>query len=221
MTNLAIFDLDNTLIAGDSDYAWGEFLVNKNIVDADYYAEQNQQFYDDYKNGCLDIYAFLRFSLQALASKPLATLLELREEFMHTVVESMILPSAEALLNEHRQQGHTLLIITATNTFVTQPIAERLGITHLIGTEPEIIDEQYTGEVSGTPSFQEGKITRLNQWLEQQNLSIGKTWFYSDSHNDIPLLLKVDKPVAVDPDDKLRTYAQTKSWDIISLRNNI
>ncbi len=216
--DLAIFDLDNTLIAGDSDYAWGDFLVAKGIVDKDYYAKQNAQFYDDYQHGKLNIADFLRFSLRPLADNNIEQLNEWRGEFLNTVIEPMMLPAAEELVEKHRHAGHELLIITATNTFITQPIAERLGIKYLIGTEPERINGRYTGEVYGIPSFQEGKIKRLDSWLKKQQFNINQSWFYSDSHNDLPLLRKVDTPVAVDPDNKLREYAQSQHWDIISLR---
>lgn len=218
LTDLAIFDLDNTLIAGDSDYAWGEFLVEKGVVDKVYYAEKNAEFYDDYKQGSLNIDQFLRFSLQPLANNSLEDLCQWRDEFVDTIIEPMMLPAAEQLITRHKDSGHKLLIITATNTFVTAPIATRLGIENLIGTNPELVDNKYTGAVSGIPSFQDGKVTRLENWLNEQEIEIKNSWFYSDSHNDIPLLSIVDKPVVVDPDDKLLTYAQSKSWDIISLR---
>ena len=217
-TNLAIFDLDNTLIAGDSDHAWGNFLVSKGVVDKHLYAEQNQRFYEDYKRGDLDINAFLAFTLLPLKNNSLTNLYAWRDEFMQTVVEPMILPKAIDLITHHRQQAHMLLIITATNTFITSPIAKRLDIENLIGTEPEFIDKCYTGNVHGIPSFQSGKITRLDNWLKEKKLTIKHSWFYSDSLNDLPLLKKVDTPVAVDPDETLAKYAEKNSWDIMSLR---
>ncbi len=217
-TKLAIFDLDNTLIAGDSDHAWGEFLVKKGVVDKQYYSEKNQQFYDDYKNGCLDIYEFLAFSLKPLADNDYKTLISLRDEFMDTEIEPIMLPAAQKLVQSHTDQGHTVMIITATNTFVTSLIAKRLNIPHLLGTEPEWCNNAYTGKVSGTPCFQDGKIKRLNAWLKHHALELGYSWFYSDSHNDIPLLETVDEAIAVDPDDKLREHASQQNWQTISLR---
>lgn len=217
-TNLAIFDLDNTLIAGDSDSAWGNFLVSKGVVDRDQYAEKNQRFYAEYQRGDLDIEAYLAFALKPLKDNSIKDLHAWRDEFMQTVIEPLLLPKAMDLIAQHRQQHHTLLIITATNTFITAPIAEKLGIENLIGTEPEIISQKYTGKVSGTPSFQAGKIARLDNWLKEKNITLQHTWFYSDSLNDLPLLEKVDTPVAVDPDDTLAAFAKQKQWDIISLR---
>lgn len=216
---LAIFDLDNTLLAGDSDHMWGSFLCEHGIVDAAYYQRENDRFYDDYLEGTLDIYEFLRFALKPLSENNLEGLLKLREQFMQEKIESIILPAGLELIEKHRQAGDTLIIITATNTFVTAPIAQRLGIEHLLGTEPEMVDGRYTGEVAGIPSYREGKIKRLNQWLWEYNADLKGSIFYSDSHNDIPLLETVDKAVAVDPDDALRDYATKNRWPIISLRD--
>lgn len=215
---LAIFDLDNTLLAGDSDYEWGQFLVAQGIVDGEFYARENQRFYADYQAGTLDIYAFLRFSLQPLAENTPGDLRAWRSEFVRTVVAPMILPAARGLLQEHRAAGDTLLIITATNRFVTAPIAERLGVENLIATEAEVHDGRYTGHTTGIPCFQEGKVQRLQQWLKQTGHDLTGSWFYSDSHNDLPLLRLVTHPVAVDPDEMLRRHATQRDWPVITLR---
>ncbi len=221
--NLAIFDLDNTLIAGDSDYLWGQFLVDKKLVDGEVYERENQRFYDEYKAGTLDIFEFLQFSLAPLSQHSIDELNTLHKEFMQTRINSIWLPKAEALLEKHRKNNDYLLIITATNLFVTAPIAQKLGVDDIIATMPEKIDNHYTGKVSGIPCFQEGKVTRLEQWLEQKNqerreFNLQESYFYSDSFNDLPLLQKVGHPIAVDPDEKLRNYAQQQGWPVISLR---
>lgn len=215
---LAIFDLDNTLIAGDSDHGWGQFLVDQGIVDKAAFERANDQFYQDYLNGVLDMDRYLEFSLAPLAQHPKQQLLLWREQFMADVIAPIMLEKAKQLVAKHREQGDTLLIITATNRFVTEPIAEALGIPHLIATEPEEIDGEYTGKVSGLPSFQEGKVTRLNSWLEETGLTLENAWFYSDSHNDLPLLERVDHPVAVDPDATLLKTAEERQWTVLSLR---
>lgn len=217
---LAIFDLDNTLIAGDSDYLWGQYLVERGIVDGDAYARENQRFYDEYVRGVLDIHEFLRFSLQPLAENPRPRLLEWREAFMAEKIRPILLPRARALLESHRQRGHYLLIITATNHFVTEPIAAEFGVDHLIATDPELVDGRYTGEVAGIPSFREGKVRRLTRWLEQTGRNLAGSHFYSDSHNDLPLLELVSSPVAVDPDETLRQHAELRGWPVISLRDH-
>ena len=215
---LAIFDLDNTLLAGDSDYLWGLFLSETGAVERAEYERENERFYRQYCEGKLDIYEFLRFSLRPLKENPLAQLKKWREEFLLREIEPIILPTAIELIERHRSAGDTLIIITATNAFVTAPIAERLGAEHLIATEPEIRNGRYTGEVAGIPSFKEGKVTRLNQWLEEQQRDLTGSSFYSDSHNDLPLLERVDHPVAVDPDALLAEQASARGWPIISLR---
>ena len=216
---LAIFDLDNTLLAGDSDHAWGEFLVEEGIVDRDLYQHANDQFYQDYLNGELDIHRYLAFALAPLAMHDIAQLNIWRERFIDKKIKPMLQDKAAQLLKRHRQQGHTLMIITATNRFVTGPIAELLDIEHLIAVEPEIIDGQYTGQVSGIPSFHEGKVTRLHHWLQQHQENLADAWFYSDSINDAPLLELVPNAVAVDPDPKLAELAKRSGWDIMSLRD--
>ncbi len=216
---LAIFDLDNTLLAGDSDHAWGEFLVEEGIVDASEYQQANDRFYQQYLDGELDIQHYLSFALQPLAQHNMNDLLLWRERFIEKKVIPMLQHKASVLLNQHREQGHTLMIITATIRFVTEPIAELLGVDHLIATDPELVNGRYTGEVAGTPCFREGKVIRLNDWLEVCGESLSGAWFYSDSHNDAPLLEKVDNPVAVDPDSMLEAMALKNDWPVMSLRD--
>ena len=216
--SLAIFDLDNTLLADDSDYLWGQFLVDQKIVDADYYAQENERFYQEYKQGQLDILEFLKFSLKPLADNTLEDLYQWRSQFITEVIQPILLAPAQELINKHTQRGDTLLVITATNHFVTEPIVNLYGIQHLLATIPELIANRYTGKVAGTPCFQEGKVTRLEQWLQETGYTLQDSWFYSDSHNDLPLLKRVTHPVAVNPDDSLRHYAGQKNWPIISLR---
>jgi len=216
---LVIFDLDNTLIAGDSDHAWGEFLVERKIVDAAYYQAKNDQFFQDYQSGNLIIEEYLAFALEPLANNTLDDLLSWREDFLTKKIIPLMLPKAKALIEKHRKQGDYLLIITATNHFVTERIAQLLEVDDLIATEPEKDNHGYTGKIAGTPSFKEGKITRLNEWLKSNNYSMKGSYFYSDSHNDIPLLELVDNPVAVDPDETLRAYCEKNQWPIQTLRN--
>lgn len=216
--NLAIFDLDNTLIAGDSDHAWGEFLVNKNLVDSQWYKAQNDKFYADYCAGQLNIIAYSEFVFSFLAQHDSAYLQQLHQQFMSEVIRPIMLPKAQALIAKHRAAGDELLIITATNRFITQAIGEAFGISQLLATEPEKVDGRYTGKVLGVPCYKEGKITRYQAWLAQQNKRFDKVTFYSDSHNDLPLLSIVDVPVVVDADAKLLAHAQEKGWQILSLR---
>jgi HAD superfamily hydrolase (TIGR01490 family) len=216
---LAIFDLDNTLLAGDSDYLWGVFLAERGIVDPDHYERENERFYREYKEGRLDIHEFLRFSLAPLARHSPDELAAWREAFLAEKIEPIVLPKALDLVQRHRDAGDLLLIITATNSFVTGPIATRLGIPHLIATEPVLRDGRYTGEVDGIPSFREGKVLRLEQWLEAHGASLAGSSFYSDSHNDVALLERVDHPVAVDPDPALAALAAARGWQILSLRD--
>jgi HAD superfamily hydrolase (TIGR01490 family) len=216
--NLAIFDLDNTLLAGDSDYLWGQFLVEQNLVDGRWYAEENRRFYEAYGAGTLDILEFLRFSLKPLRDNDPAQLREWRRGFVAKKIMPVIAPATRELLARHAARGDERLIITATNRFVTEPIAAELGIHHLLATDPEMRDGRYTGEVSGVPCFQQGKVERLRRWLEDEQRSFRATWFYSDSHNDLPLLRQVDHPVAVDPDPALRNEAEAKRWPVVSLR---
>lgn len=216
--SLAIFDLDNTLLAGDSDYLWGEFLVEQQIVSKETYGEANRRFYSQYQAGGLDIDEFLRFSLRPLAEHNPAQLFAWRAAFIEQKIRPILLDAAYALIERHRQAGDRLMVITATNRFVTEPIVALYGIEHLIATTPEFVDGRYTGRYSGIPSFQEGKVKLLEQWLSEQQEDLEGSWFYSDSHNDLPLLRRVEHPVAVDPDEKLLKVAQATNWPVISLR---
>jgi HAD superfamily hydrolase (TIGR01490 family) len=215
---LAIFDLDHTLLAGDSDHLWGEYMIEQGLVEPETYRRQNDRFYEDYKAGTLDIAAYTRFALDALVRLGPAKLLPLRERFIADVIEPIIAPSAPALLERHRIQGDTLLIITATNRFVTEPIARMLDVDDLLATDPEQVNGLYTGAIVGTPCYREGKVARLAQWRAEQGEKYTHTTFYSDSHNDLPLLRQVDQPVAVDPDAELRAEAQRQGWLTITLR---
>jgi HAD superfamily hydrolase (TIGR01490 family) len=216
---LAIFDLDNTLLAGDSDYLWGQFLVDKGLVDGASYERENRNFYDQYKAGTLDIYEFCAFSLKPLTQHDPAQLNAWREEFVRTRIEPIVAAGTPALLEKHRAQGDHLLIMTATNRFITEPIAALLGIADLIATDPEMHEGRYTGRVSGLPNFQDGKVKRLQQWRTQQPQDFTRTIFYSDSRNDLPLLLLADEAVAVDPDEVLHAEAVRRRWPVISLRS--
>ncbi len=216
--SLAIFDLDNTLIAGDSDHAWGEFLVEQGIVDGKTYKQANDRFYEDYKRGQLDIHQYLTFALEPLTRFDLEQLTQLHLRFMAEKVIPMMLPKAKALLQKHRDAGDFLLIITATNRFVTGPIARHLGVDDILASEPEMVGDTYTGGVSGTPCYQAGKVARLNDWLKKSGKDLSGSYFYSDSHNDLPLLKEVEYPVAVDADPELQQYAENMGWPHISLR---
>lgn len=215
---LAIFDLDNTLIGGDSDHLWGRFACERGLVNGADFAAKNEQFYADYQDGTLDIDAYLRFALSPLVGRPPVELEALHREFMASKIEPIMLPKAKALVESHRQRGHELMIVTATNSFITRPIAETLGIKTLLACEGEMVDGSYTGEPRGTPTYQHGKVTRLLEWLSTASETLEGAWFYSDSHNDLPLLELIDNPVAVDPDDRLRVMAQQNGWPVISLR---
>lgn len=217
--SLALFDLDNTLIANDSDYLWGQFLVDRGIVDRAVYEAANDKFYEDYKQGNLDIVEFLNFSLAPLAQHDAEQLWQWRSEFVSEIIMPYTLTAAHELVEKHRSAGDTLVVITATNRFVTEPIVALYGIENLLATSPEFIDGRYTGRFNGTPCFQRGKVTVLNDWLKKTGHSLADSTFYSDSHNDLPLLNLVDHPVAVDPDDKLRATAEQALWPVISLRN--
>ncbi|RYY76726.1 MAG: HAD family hydrolase [Gammaproteobacteria bacterium] len=215
---LAIFDLDNTLIAGDSDHSWGKFLVAKKLVDAEVYARENDRFYQQYKAATLDIHEYLSFSLAPLTRYSLEELAAFHDEFMRDYIEPVMQPKALALLQQHRMQGDYLLIITATNSFVTHPIAKRLKVDDILASDAEIIDNCYTGKGTGTPCFQNGKVIRLQEWLKEKNITLEDAYFYSDSINDLPLLEQVPNPVAVDPDDRLEKVALERGWKIMSLR---
>ncbi len=217
--NLALFDLDNTLLCGDSDFEWAQFLIEKGVLDRELYEAKNEQFYADYKAGTLDIHEFLEFQLKPLSRHARKELDCWHREFMETRIRPMMLPAAFELVRKHG--GDLCAIVTATNRFVTQPIADAFGVPNLIATEPEVEDGEFTGRPSGTPSFREGKITRLKCWLESRGERLEdftQSWFYSDSLNDLPLLGLVSNPVAVDPDPTLRLHAQNSGWPVISLR---
>ena len=219
--NLALFDLDNTILAGDSDYNWSRFLIQEGYLDGAIHAEKNEKFYADYKNGTLDIFAFVEFQFKPLARNPRSVLNQLLKKYVEEVITPMITEKARALVKKHQEAGDLIIVITATNSFITKPIAALFGIENLIGTDPEEKEGEFTGKVSGTPSFKEGKVTRLEAWLKSKNLSLAsfeKSYFYSDSHNDLPLMEKVTHPVAVDSDDILSEYATSKGWPQISLR---
>lgn len=216
---LAIFDLDNTLLNGDSDYLWGQFLVELGVVDGDWYESENQRFYDEYKGGTLDIFEFLRFSLRPLAEHDMATLNDWHARFMEEKIRPIMQSKAQTLVDRHREAGDTLLIITATNRFVTAPIAAAFGIDNLLATDPEQENGSYTGEVAGIPCFRDGKVERLNKWLRETGHNLESSFFYSDSHNDLPLLEGVQHPVAVDADDTLQQHAEQLGWGIISLHD--
>ena len=214
---LAIFDLDNTLIAGDSDYSWGAFLVAQKKVDQALYKSMNEQFFADYEAGTLDILAYLAFSLAPLIGMSASNLEQLHSKFMDEVVQPMKLPKALELIEKHRQAGDRLLVIT--NRCIIERIVLSLGIDEFLSNEPEFVNGRITGKIVGTPTFREGKVERLNAWLEENHETLSGSYFYSDSINDLPLLSAVDKPVAVDPDDSLRQMAGEQGWDIISLRD--
>jgi HAD superfamily hydrolase (TIGR01490 family) len=219
--SLAIFDLDNTLIADDSDYLWGQFLVDRGIVDKDRYEKANARFYEQYKQGTLNMAEFLDFSLKPLADNDPEQLYAWRAQFIAEIITPLLLQAAQELIDTHRYKGDTLLVITATNRFVTEPIVKLYGIEYLLATTPEFANGRYTGRFQGEPCFQHGKVMQLQAWLKDTGETLHGSWFYSDSHNDIPLLELVDNPVAVDPDAQLEDYARRANWPIISLRNGI
>jgi HAD superfamily hydrolase (TIGR01490 family) len=219
--NLALFDLDNTILAGDSDYNWSRFLIKEGYLDSTIHAEKNEKFYADYKEGNLDIFAFVEFQFKPLARNSRKVLDQLLHKYIEEIIKPMITDKAYALVKKHQDAGDLLIVITATNSFITKPISEIFGIKNLIGTDPEEKDGEFTGKVSGTPSFKEGKVTRLEEWLKNKKLLLSdfeKSYFYSDSHNDLPLLKKVTHPVVVDSDDILKEYAKSQGWPQISLR---
>ena len=215
---LAIFDLDDTLLAGDSDHAWGQFLIAEGEVEAEIYQARNDAFFSDYKAGRLDVDAYLAFSCEPLTQIPGDRLTELQTEFMSRVIEPMVLPKAIELLDRHRFAGDQLMINTATIDFITAPIAKRFGVENLIAPQVEMLNGRYTGRVVGTASYQHGKVKRLNDWLKEHPHDLATSVFYSDSHNDLPLLSEVGYPVCVDPDERLRAEATKRDWPIISLR---
>lgn len=215
---ITIFDLDNTLITNDSDFLWGQYLVEHNIVDPFEYEEKNRQFFEDYEQGNLDIDRYLKFSLKPLTMFPVQQLQKWREDYVQTVIKPLIAPGTPPLLDKHRQQGDVLMIISATNLFITQPIAQLLEVPNILATRPEKINGVYTGNYVGTPTFQQGKVNALNEWLDSRKMDIKGSTFYSDSHNDIPLLEQVEFPVAVNPDEILQQHAEQLNWPVIDLR---
>ena len=219
--NLAIFDLDNTLLDGDSDYNWGLFLVQEGLVDKKTHEESNRKFYADYNSGKLDIHEFTEFQFRFFKNKPRDFLNKLVARYIKEVAATMITKKARNLVDEHRNNGDQLLIITATNSYITKPIGNLLGVENLIGTDLEEVGGEFTGKVKGIPSFKEGKIERLNLWLKQKELtfeSFERTFFYSDSQNDLPLLKIVSNPVAANPDEILEKEAVRYNWPIIFLK---
>ena len=219
--NLTLFDLDNTLLNGDSDFEWSQFLIRIGVLDRELFEAKNIAFYEHYKAGTLDIQEFLDFQLKPLSRHARKTLDEWHQRFMREQALGMITQTARDLVNRHRAAGDICVIITATNSFVTAPIAREFGVEHLIATEPEHKNGEFTGNVADVPCFREGKITRLENWLAQQGWaleSFADTTFYSDSLNDLPLLTKVKNPIAVNPDDTLRQHAAQHGWQVMNLR---
>jgi hypothetical protein len=224
VTQLALFDLDYTLLPCDSDYEWGQFLARIGVVDSEHYAKQNERFYQDYKDGTLDFHAFLRFALKPLSEHSRAQLKDWHDAFMKEVIHDQLRQPALDLVKRHQDAGDLCCVITATNSFVTRPIVESFGIEHLIATEPATINNDplanYTGQVKGVPNFREGKVRNLHDWLTAQNLSFNQmphSYFYSDSMNDLPLLEEVSNPVATNPDERLRNEAHQRHWPILEL----
>ena len=216
--SLAIFDLDNTLIGGDSDFLWGEFIGEEGIVDASVYRKKNEYFYQQYDLGTLDIYAWLNFCLEPLTRYSMTELQEFHHRFMIQKIEPILLDKAQNCINQHKERGDTVLVMTASTSFVTAPIVKKYGINHLLATEPEIKEGRYTGGVSGIPCFQAGKIDKLMPWLQKNEETLTGSTFYSDSHNDLPLLELVDNPVAVNADKILTKIAEKKGWEVLNWR---
>lgn len=226
MTRLALFDLDHTLIPTDSDHAWGRFMIQLGLVDPVQFQRDNERFYEDYKNGCLDIHAYLRVAVAPLTQHSRDQLDVWHRQFMAEVIGPTLLPSARELIRTHQSQGDLCCIITATNAFVTRPIASAFGIDNLLAIELATEDGtprgRFTGEIVGVPSFREGKVTRLQSWLAEQGKTLAdfsQTFFYSDSRNDLPLMLEVSDPVATNPDETLRAHATAHGWRILELFN--
>src|SRR5213078_556004 len=218
---LALFDLDNTLLTGDSDYEWGQFLVDRGVLDRETYEAQNRTYYEQYVAGTLDIHEYLGFALRPLAEHTPQDLARWHAEFMRTRIVPMIAAGARALVGAHLDAGDLCAIVTATNSFVTAPIAREFGVPHLVATEPETRGGRFTGRVAGTPCFREGKVKRVDEWLASQHRRLGdfpESVFYSDSHNDLPLLERVSRPIAVDPDAALAAEAHRRRWATMSLR---
>jgi HAD superfamily hydrolase (TIGR01490 family) len=218
---LTLFDLDNTLLGGDSDYGWAQFLIEQGIVNGEDYERRNAAFFADYKAGRLDIHAFLEFQMRPLADNERSALLAWRERFIAEKIRPMLLPKGRKLVDERLAAGDLIAIVTATNSFITRPIADLYGVRHLVATEPELVAGRFTGRPSGEPCFQAGKLACLEAWLAGLNRKLsdfGESWFYSDSHNDLPLMLAVTNPVAIDPDAMLAAEALSRGWPIASWR---
>jgi len=215
---LALFDLDNTLIAGDSDHSWGQFLVENGYVDVTHYRRNNDKYYRDYVAGTLDNDAYLKFSLAPLAEMPMQQLADMHAVFMDQYIIPMHLPKADELLQKHRAQNDRIVVITSTNRFVVEPICHALGLTEILATELVIKNGRYSGDVDGVATFREGKVTRLTAWLKQHRETLEGSYFYTDSINDLALLECVDQPIVVDPDPALLSEAKKRNWQVISLR---
>ena len=217
--SLAMFDLDNTLIGGDSDYLWGEFLCDEGIIsDQESFQKMNEYFYHQYEIGKLDIYAWAEFSFKILTEYSLDELNEFRQNFIETKIKPIFLERAQDCINKHKENGDTVLVITASNTFITSPIVEMYGINHFLATEPEFKSGRFTGKVSGIPCFQSGKIDNLMPWLDKNGENLIGSYFYSDSHNDLPLLELVDNPVAINSDKVLTSVARENGWPVLDWR---
>jgi len=215
---LALFDLDHTLLEGDSDVSWAQFLIEEGVLHPQEFHAKNMWFADRYKDGTLDIHEFLEFQLAPLAAHPRDRLDAWHEGYMQRKIRPIILDRAVELLDSHA--GALRAIVTATNRFITTPIAKELGVEHLVATDIEEVEGKFTGKPKGTPCFREGKIARVDEWLAARGKRLGdfESWFYSDSLNDMPLLERVDHPVAVDPDPTLLAHAKERGWKVISLR---
>ncbi len=215
---MALFDLDNTLLGGDSDYLWGEFLVSVGAVDKQVHRRENARYLAQYQAGALDVHEFLSFQLEPLTDNPVDSLLAWRERFVRDWIAPLVLPKGRALIEDHRRREHCLAIVTSTNAFITRPIADLMGIAQLLATQPEFDGQRYTGKYHGEPCSGTGKVHWAREWAARIGMSLADSWFYSDSYQDLPLLSLVDHPVAVDPDDALREHARLQKWPILSLR---
>jgi HAD superfamily hydrolase (TIGR01490 family) len=217
MNELLIFDLDNTLLAGDSDRNWGIFLAEQKVV-KESYLDESEKFYNNYYDGSLDIDGFLSFCLKPLIENDMSYLLELRKQFIEDKIKPIITEPGREIINQAIEDGKTVIIATATNDFVTRPIADLFNVRTLIATEFEVINQKFTGKVLNTPCFREGKVSKVKKWVDDNNFDLSKASFYSDSFNDLPLLEKVRNPVIVDGDDKLLEIGKNRNWDCISFR---
>ena len=217
MNELLIFDLDNTLLAGDSDRNWGIFLAEQKVVESSY-LDESEKFYNNYYDGSLDIDGFLSFCLRPLIENDMSYLLELRQQFIEDKIKPIITEPGREIINQAIEDGKTVIIATATNDFVTRPIADLFNVRTLIATEFEVINQKFTGKVLNTPCFREGKVSKVKKWVDDNNFDLSKASFYSDSFNDLPLLEKVKTPIVVDGDDKLIEIGKNNNWECISFR---